>query len=193
MSEDKLKKYIDQHRAEFESDHPSAQVWNHLEKMLQAKVSQPSGIRYFLPRILKVAATVFVLLTAGGGIGYYIQSKSNTDLTQAIQNPDQRKEFKEASNYFNSQIDSKIVELQQYESSSSIVAELNQIDQVSAELKMEILKNPDQDQDILVQEMMLQYQLKLNVLNKILTKLKDHEPNQPSSTKSKLNHDTLRL
>ncbi len=191
---DKLKEYIESHKEEFETDRPNQQVWSALEAKLDQKEVRHRGVMYFIPKILKVAATVFVLLSAGAGMGYYMQMQQSNDVSLAINNPDHRKEFKEAASYFTSQIDSKIAEVQSYKSTGAIIEELNQIDQVSAELKMEILKNPEQDQDLLVKEMMQQYQQKLNVLNKILTKLKENEKNQPSPSKeTSSNHDTLHL
>jgi hypothetical protein len=190
MKEDKLKKYIDDHRDDFDQDIPPSGVWTAIEKQIQSK-RKKRGIIQFLPAVLKVAASVLVLLSAGAGIGVYMVKKK--DFTYAIHDPANRKEYREASSYFASQIDNKLNELQQYKPGESVLKDLNNIDQVSAELKLEIVKNPDQDQDMLVQEMIKQYQQKLSVLNKILDKL--HESNQKSSTTNQIksNNDTLHL
>ena len=75
-----------------------------------------------------------------------------------------------------------------------MISELNQIDQISSELKMEILKNPDQDKDLLIKQMIMQYQQKLSTLNKILEKLENTNPSNPNqSIKSNKSNDTLQL
>ena len=130
-------------------------------------------------------------MSAGAGIGVYTVQKN--DFTYAIHDAAHRKEYREASTYFASQIDSKMDELKQYKSSESVVNDLNNIDQISSELKLEIVKNPDQDQDLLVQEMIRQYQQKLNVLNKILDKIHDSEKKSTSNNSNNSTNDTLHL
>jgi hypothetical protein len=134
---------------------PPAKVWSAIHQRIHPGGTS-RGLMFFLPNILKVAASVLVLLSVGAGLGVYMQQKK--DFTYSIQDKAHRTEYREASTYFTSQIDSKMQELQQYKSSESVLKDLNQIDQISAELKLEIVKNPDQDQDILVQEMIKQYQ-----------------------------------
>ena len=189
MKDDNLKKYIDHHREEFDIDLPPSRVWFSIEHRIHGGTIK-RGITYYLPKMMKVAAAVLLLLSTGAGMGIYIQQKK--DFTNSIQDPAHRKEYREASSYFTSQIDSKLTELQQYKSGESILNDLNQIDHVSSELKLEIVKNPDQDQDLLVQEMIRQYQQKLNVLNKILDKLKESDK-KTSSSNNKPTNDTLHL
>ncbi|MEO5582915.1 MAG: hypothetical protein ABIR66_09495 [Saprospiraceae bacterium] len=189
MNEDKLKKYIIEHREEFDTDIPPSRVWSSIEHHINPGVTKKSII-YYLPRMLKVAAAVLLLLSAGAGMGVYMQQQR--DFTYAIQNPAHRKEYREASSYFAGEIDSKLTELKQYKPTESVMNDLNQIDQISSELKLEIVKNPDQDQGILVQEMIRQYQQKLNVLNKILEKLQESDK-KTSSSNYKPTNDTLHL
>lgn len=190
MSEDKLKRFIEEHRAGFETEKPPRQVWNRIEAELHrdSKVKSLWGI---IPAIVKIAASGLILVSLGIGVGYQIQRQK--DFTYAIQNKDTRQEFREAEAYYTSQIDDKLTELGKYKSSASILDDLNQIDQVSAELKLELLKNPDQDQSILVKQMMQQYNQKLNILNKILSKLQQTENENPSLPNNKPEHDTLDL
>ena len=59
---------------------------------------------------------------------------------------------------------------------------------------MEILKNPDQDKDLLIKQMIMQYQQKLSTLNKILDKLENtNQSNTNQSIKSTKPNDTLQL
>lgn len=189
MNEDKLKKFIDDHREEFDTDIPPSRAWSAIEHRINPGVTK-RGLTFYLPRMLKVAAAVLLLLSAGAGMGVYMIQER--DFTYAIQNPAHRKEYREASSYFAGQIDSKMTELQQYKPTESVMNDLNQIDQVSSELKLEIVKNPDQDQDLLVQEMIRQYQQKLNVLNKILDKLQESDK-KTSSPNNKPTNDTIHL
>lgn len=206
MNEDKLKKYIDDHRSEFDMETPPYQVWSAIEKKLDEGrkskvVPLTSGKSSIGWRIMKIAAAVVFLLSAGAMTGVYVMNQQlEKDISLAIQNPTHRSEFKEASNYYTSQIDSKLNELQQYKGDKSVLEDLNQIDQVSNELKLEVLKNPDQDQDLLVKEMIKQYQTKLDVLNKILDKIHEsqsieHNNNNHNNktNKSTNQHDTLNL
>lgn len=190
MQEDKLKKFIDQHREEFETERPHRMVWENIEKQLHP-TGRTRSIWNIVPMIYKVAASGLILLTLGVGIGFRIQQQK--DFTYAIQNPASRKEFREAEAYYTGQIDTKLNELNSLQPGSSLLEDLNQIDQVSSELKLELVKNPDQDQSLLIQQMMHQYQQKLNVLNKILSKIQQKDQNQPLSPNTKPDHDTLQL
>jgi len=190
MHEDKLKNFIDQHREEFETERPHRMVWDNIEKQIHPE-GRTRSIRNIVPMIFKIAASGLILLSLGVGIGYRFQQQK--DFTYAIQNPNSRKEFREAEAYYTSQIDNKLNELSTLQPGASILEDLNHIDQVSTELKLELVKNPDQDQSMLIQQMMLQYQQKLNVLNKILSKLQQKEDQKPLSPNIKPDHDTLHL
>lgn len=192
MGNDKLKDYIKHHRQEFEEEGPPKQIWEALDKRLPSGSAKVISWKRIVPQILKIAASVFILLSVGAGMGVYFSSH-NKDLSAIIHNPTDRREFQEATSYFTSQIDSKLLELKQYEPNSTILEDFNQIDQVSSELKLEMLKNTDQDQDILIKQMMRQYQQKLNVLNKILEKLQESKQSNLNKTEKKLTDDTLRL
>lgn len=190
MQEDKLKNFIDQHRDEFETELPHRMVWENIEKRLHP-AGRTRSIWNIVPMIYKVAASGLILVALGVGIGFKIQQTK--DFTYAIQNPNSRKEFREAEAYYTSQIDYKLSELNTLKPDASILDDLNQIDQISTELKLELVKNPDQDQSMLIQQMMQQYQQKLNVLNKILSKIQQKENEKPLSPNIKSEHDTLHL
>ena len=190
MHEDKLKKFIDQHRDEFETEHPHRMVWHNIDKQLHAN-DQTRTLWNIIPMIYKVAASGLLLLSLGVGIGFKVQQQK--DFTYAIQNPDSRKEFREAEAYYTSQIDNKLNELGSLQPGTKMIEDLNQIDQISTELKLELVKNPDQDQSLLIQQMMHQYQQKLEILNKVLSKVQQKENNKPSTPNTKPDHDTLQL
>ena len=143
--------------------------------------------------MMKIAAGVCILLLAGAGGWAYVQQAKYGEAS-AITNKQNRAEYLEAKTYFTNQIDSKLLELQKYQSGDDVIHELNQIDQISSELKMEILKNPDQDKDLLIKQMIMQYQQKLSTLNKILDKLENsNQSNTNQSTKLTKPNDTLQL
>ncbi len=190
MNEDKLKKFIDQHREEFETERPHRMVWQNIEHQLHTS-GRTRSLWNIIPMIYKIAASGLILISLGVGIGFKVQQQK--DFTYAIQNPDSRKEFREAEAYYTSQIDNKLNELNSLQPGSSIMEDLSQIDQISTELKLELLKNPDQDQSLLIQQMMHQYQQKLEVLNKILSKTQQKDNKKPLSPNTKPDHDTLQL
>ncbi len=193
MKEDKLKKFIADHRDEFDQERPSSQVWSQIEKQLHSNVSDTPKIKTLILKMMKIAAGVCILLLAGAGGGAYVQQAKYGEAS-AITNKQNRAEYLEAKTYFTNQIDSKLLELQKYQSGDDVIHELNQIDQISSELKMEILKNPDQDKDLLIKQMIMQYQQKLSTLNKILDKLENsNQSNTNQSTKLTKPNDTLQL
>ncbi|MEP7266065.1 MAG: hypothetical protein ABI844_00460 [Saprospiraceae bacterium] len=194
MSNDKLKKFVENHRSEFENDIPSLKVWANIEKALPASISQkPHTGRTIAFQIMKIAAGVCILLMTGAGAGIYMNQAKYGEAA-SISNMYERNEYMEAKTYFTNQIDAKINELEKYNTDHDLMKELQQIDQVSTELKMEILKNPDQDQDLLIKQMIKQYQQKLSTLNKILQKLEENHPNKLNKTSLKASsNDTLQL
>jgi hypothetical protein len=194
MQEDKLKKFITDHRAEFDDQMPSPRIWKSIESSLPVQGTVRKMTSHTVAfKIMKLAAGVCLLLLAGAGGGMYLQQQKYGEAAN-ITNQEYRKEYLEATTYFTNQIDSKLAEIQQKNNGSQLLEDLNQIDQVSADLKLEILKNPDQDKDELIKQMIRQYQHKLNTLNKILEKLDktNATTNQPSTIQP-TNHDTLQL
>lgn len=193
MKEDKLKKFIQDHREEFETERPPSQVWTQIENQLNLQSAEKPKAKTIIFKMMKIAAGVCLLLLAGAGGGIYMQHMKYGEAS-VIANQQNREEYLEAKTYFTNQIDSKLLELQKYKSGNDVISELNQIDQISSELKMEILKNPDQDKDLLIKQMIMQYQQKLSTLNKILEKLENTNPSNPNqSIKSNKSNDTLQL
>lgn len=192
MKEDKLKKYIEDHRDEFDTDHPSSHVWSAIEKQINQRTHPALTGKTIAFRIMKIAAGVCLLLLAGAGGGMYLQQQKYGEAIHI--STDEREEYMEAKSYFTSQIDSKISELQKYKNGEELLHELNQIDQVSAELKLEMIENPDQDKDLVIKQMIKQYQQKLNTLNKILDKLQEtNQSKDNQSIKKNSTNDTIQL
>ena len=69
MKEDKLKKFIADHRDEFDQERPSSQVWSQIEKQLHSSVSDTPKIKTLILKMMKIAAGVCILLLAGAGGG----------------------------------------------------------------------------------------------------------------------------
>lgn len=191
MKKDKLKQFIENNRDEFDTERPSSHVWSQIERQLNDQsLSKPKAKTIFF-KMMKIAAGVCLLLLAGAGGGVYMQQVKYGEAS-AITDDQNRADYLEAKTYFTNQIDSRLLELQKYQSGNDVINELNQIDQVSSELKMEILKNPDQDKDLMIKQMIMQYQQKLSTLNKILEKLENTNQSN-KSIKSNKSNDTLQL
>ena len=92
MKEDKLKKFIQDHREEFETERPSSQVWTQIENQLNLQSAEKPKAKTIIFKMMKIAAGVCLLLLAGAGGGIYMQHMKYGEAS-VIANQQNREEF----------------------------------------------------------------------------------------------------
>lgn len=166
---DNLEKYIRENRAEFDSAVPNLRVWAEIDRQLQRK---PVVRRIVWMKLLRIAASVALLLTAGGVIGAYLTNstkevKSLADISQ---------EYAEMERYFNSQINEKMTQLAMYRQDGDVRNDIQELDTLYEQLKKELNEAPPGAEEKVIQAMINHYQTKIDILEQVLEKVKTINP-----------------
>ncbi|MCB0607125.1 MAG: hypothetical protein H6562_15550 [Lewinellaceae bacterium] len=168
MQQDRLEQFIWSNREAFDDASPGLRVWAQLERQLDA-----GHKRRFSPRsLLKYAAAVLLLLTAGAAIGFYLNNPKNQEQPLTASGS----ELSDLENYYNQQVDQKFAQLAKYNYDPTIKADLDQIDQAMLELKQELSVAPKGKEKEIIQRLIKSYQLKIQILEKMLDFVQPDEP-----------------
>lgn len=172
---DRLEKFIVKNREGFNDAEPNPLMWLNIEKNLDK--GKKSKVKK-LYRITAIAASIIVVLGIGMLIGLNMQQLSDTEL---LAQNEQYREFQQAERYFQKQVNVKLDLLQEYPAKQEVTEDLSQLDAVYNELKAELLNSPNQDNNAIIQAMIENYQLRINLLERILTNINEksqyHEEN----------------
>ncbi|GAA0551886.1 hypothetical protein [Chitinophaga japonensis] len=177
MSDNNLEDFIRQHRAGFEEEGPRPRVWKELERQLKA--SQPSGkVAYLLKRHWLKAAAVLVLVVNSVMLYQFLQfKKQQQDLARISP------ELQEAQVYYSAQITQRLEDIRKYPPEvlgldSAARKELELRNETFQLLEKELQQNPGNER--IRSAMIRYYQMKLDLLDKILEELRAKQP--PSKT-----------
>ena len=77
---DNLEKFIIQNREDFDTAVPSLKAWAAIDRKLEQK--QQAGKRVRMWKVLRIAASVAILLFVGGVGGYYLSGGANAEEIQ---------------------------------------------------------------------------------------------------------------
>ncbi|PWV49017.1 hypothetical protein [Chitinophaga sp. S165] len=171
MSESSFEDFVRQHRQSFEETGPSSRVWAQLEQQIaprrKNKVIQLMG-RHWLK-----AAAVLVLVVNSVMIWQFIQMKKAQHLTNVSP------EMQEAKMYYTTQIEQRLQTIKTYPDAvlgldSTARKELELRNETYQILEAELIQNPGNER--IKAAMVRYYQLKLDLLDKILEELREKQP-----------------
>ena len=171
MPEKSLEDFIRQHRSAFEEEGPRPGLWTQLEKELHPpkknKVIQMLG-RHWLK-----AAAILVLVVNSVMIIQFLQMKKAQPLNSISP------ELQEASMYYTTQIEQRLEAIRAYPASvlgldSAARKELELRNDTYQLLEAELIQNPGNER--IKAAMVRYYQLKLDLLDKILDELRTKQP-----------------
>jgi len=163
-----LEKIIREHQESFDSFEPEKDHFENFKSKLTTKSQAKKIIN--IPNFLKVAAIItFALLSALSG--YQIRKMQTEDIGLGNVSP----EYREVELFYTSNINSqmnmikKLGTLNKIKPQQILSEELNDMDERYSQLKKELQLHPDDDR--IIEAMIEYYQVKTNVLNKILEQL----------------------
>lgn len=171
MPESSFEDFVRQHRQDFEEAGPHSRVWAQLEQQLaptkKSKVIQLMG-RHWLK-----AAAVLVLMVNSVMIYQFLQIKKAQHLINVSP------EMQEAKMYYTTQIEQRLQTIRSYPASvlgldSMARKELELRNETYQLLEAELIQNPGNER--IKAAMVRYYQLKLDLLDKILEELRDKQP-----------------
>jgi hypothetical protein len=170
MPEKSLEDFIGQHRLDFEDHGPGPGIWAQLEKEL---APPKKGIIHLMGRHWLKAAAVLVLVVNSVMIFQFLQMKK----AQHLENVSP--ELQDAKMYYTSQIEQRLTAIKAYPSSvvgldSVARKELELRNETYQVLETELIQNPGNER--IKAAMIHYYQLKMDLLDKILEELRDKQP-----------------
>lgn len=171
MSESSFEDFISRHRQDFEENGPSQRVWAQLEKELAPKKS--SKVIQLIGRHWLKAAAILVLVVNSVVIYQFLQMKKSEHLVNVSP------EMQEAKMYYTSQIEQRLETIKAYPDTvlgldSTGRKELELRNDTYQMLEAELIQNPGNER--IKAAMVRYYQLKLDLLDKILEELREKQP-----------------
>lgn len=186
MHQDSLEKFINDNRESFDDAYPSLKSWAVIEQSLtEQKVKQLTS-----RRLLKIAAAVLMIFTAGGLIGSYL-----TQATQAQPSvlatilPDISPELVELEQHYLEQIEEKSAQLASFPQDQEVVGDLQFIDEAMEELRLELEVAPKGAEEQIITNLIRSYQIKVKILERVLERIGSETPNSEPVVKKKKNNE----
>lgn len=164
---DHLEKFIVENQEKFNDNIPSPEVWEHIEKELKEVKSNKFSIRKLMVAVS--AAIGLIMMGVFFGINY-----GSDGLDHAISNSSFT-DYKETEQYYALQVKNYIGQIKDNDTKSNIEEELEQLDEVYQELRDELINAEIKNQDIIINAMIENYQVKIGMLKRILDKTTEKE------------------
>lgn len=172
--QDKLKEFVNQNRNDFDFHEPPNLNFGKVNKEANIKKSDTRLVP--LKAVLQIAAVITIIACISGGV--YINSlrtKTNVneiainESTEDFQLSSVSNEMAETENYYIQQVNIKQKQIENLGFSEDIKDELNLLDEEFNNLKNELGKGFDNE--IIIEKMIMNYQLKLDLLEQILSSI----------------------
>lgn len=169
---DKLKKFVNQNRNDFDLHEPPSL---NLESLKKAKKGTKTRL-VPLKRVLQVAAIITIIASISGAL--YINSLTEVHSTNTLATNESLRDFQlsyvsnemaETETYYIQQVNIKQKQIEQLGFSEDIKEELDLLDEEFNNLKAELGEGVDNE--VIVEKMIMNYQLKLDLLEKILNSI----------------------
>lgn len=177
---DKLEKFIIENRKDLDLYEPDQLIWSKIELPGYAK---PMVFKdYFLRAamvIVIVASSFFIYILASNNsaAGYGKQSLSNSDLSSG---------FAETENYYNTRVNALLNEAKPLLMSDpgleqDLMRDFSRLDSLCADIRTD-LKDNVSNQEV-IEALVLNYRIKVQILEDMLSMLRDQEMNNNNNTK----------
>ncbi|MBW8684844.1 hypothetical protein [Chitinophaga rhizophila] len=171
MSESRFEDFVRQHRQDFEVPGPPPRVWAALEEQLAPR--RKNKVIEMMGRHWLKAAAVLVLVVNSVMIYQFLQMKKAQHLVNVSP------EMQEAKMYYTTQIEQRLEAIKTYPTSvlgldSTGRKELELRNETYQMLEAELIQNPGNER--IKAAMVRYYQMKLDLLDKILEELREKQP-----------------
>lgn len=183
MQQDSLEMLIQDNREAFDDAYPSLKSWAVIEQSLtEQKVKQLTS-----RRLLKIAAAVLLIFTAGGLIGSYItQTQQQQENALASILPNISPELAELEKHYLKEIAQKSAQLASFPQDKEVENDLQFIDEAMEELRLELEVAPKGAEEQIVTNLIRSYQIKVKILERVLERISsDKSVQQQPQVKNK--------
>jgi len=171
-NKDALEKFISKERDLFDFMTPNESIWQSIENQINQK---SLAVVWYKTAIFKGIAAGFILLIMGGYVGFQIGNKKETPLWSIGL---ETKPFLDFEIVSQKSIQKKLFQLKELNAEKSIYTDLQQIDKSMEELKSELKNIPMGQEKIILEQLKLGYQTKIEILDKILQRLEPKTQSQ---------------
>lgn len=159
---DNLEKFIVENKEQFNDHLPSPDVWENIEKGIREEKTKRFSIVKFIGS--GVAALMLILVGVWFGVSFQVD-----DMDKAISNSSFA-DYKQTEQYYSVQVKNYLKQVNELDSENTIEEELEQLDEVYQELRGELLNAKVRNQDLIINAMIKNYQIKIGMLERILDK-----------------------
>jgi len=153
--------FIRNHRAEFDDLKAPAGLWQQIDRR-NPRV-------HYLWKWSAVAASALLLVSLGFIFGTRFQA--GPDIAGW-------KEYQETEQYYESRIQAKMDKIKTLAVSDEVMADIQVLDDVYQQLKTQLLEDPNADTQVLLSAMIRHQQQKLEIMEKILTRVDKYKTNE---------------
>ena len=172
---DRLEDFVKQHREEFDLREPDPSIWLKINPANASLTSAPVIKKKRPIRWLRVAAAIAVIF-AGSSAGIYFLTGGNNDAD--LYSNEIYIEMQETEQYYKQMMAARYTELEPFlvsdpMANEMLTADMAELDQVYNELEEDLrdnASNPD-----VIEAMILNYSIKLEILEDLLNQLKEKE------------------
>ena len=156
-----LENFIREHHEDFDDLKAPAGVWERIER------SNPQV--HYLWKWSAVAAAALLLISIGYIFG-----------TKAGMRPDIAgwKEYQETEQYYEARIQAKMDKIKTLAVSDEVMADIQMLDDVYQQLRTQLMEDPNADTQILLTAMIRHQQQKLEIMEKILSRVDKYKTNK---------------
>ena len=166
---DRLEDFVKQHQEQFDLHEPDPSIWLKINPANQAQMQEPRSMRW-----LRIAATVALIFAAStAGIYFLTGEKPNQESYSELY-----LEMMESEQYYSQMVSERYKELKPFLASDPATEEMlssdmNELDEVYDELKEDLKDNASNPE--VIEAMILNYRVKLEILEDLLNQLKEKE------------------
>ena len=165
---DWLEVYVEDHRAEWDQHKAPERIWNGIEHKFDKKKKKSKLITL---TVWKMAAIFLGVLVGGAWMGKICFSSTTTGLDPAYAT-----EMRMVEDHYSKEVGFKLDEARTHNLiDSDVAADLGQLDKVYMELKSEMLRKKDINNEELMREMINNYRIRLSLLETLLEKHRKYD------------------
>lgn len=165
---DWLEVYVEDHRAEWDQHKAPERIWNGIEHKLDKKKKKS---RLITLTVWKMASIFLGVLVCGAWMGKIYFSSTTTGLDPAYAT-----EMRMVEDHYSKEVGLKLDEARTHNLiDKDVAADLGQLDKVYMELKSEMLRKKDINNEELMREMINNYRIRLSLLETLLEKHRKYD------------------
>jgi hypothetical protein len=167
---DRLEDFVKQHHEQFDLREPDPSIWLKINPANQAEVQKRRPLQW-----LRIAAAV-AMIFAGSTAGIYFLTGEKG--SQELYSNEIYVEMMETEQYYSQMVSERYDELKPFLASDPsakkmLSTDMDELDEVYEELKMDLNDNASNPE--VIEAMILNYRVKLDILEDLLNQLKEKE------------------